>query len=117
MVGEVKMGWIYKDEYVKKKLKMGDVNFIPAGSAFYMVNTGIGQRLQIICSIDASQTIGSSSYHVNQAHCFASSSFSHNCLISNMFSCFSSLFTLLEELIHPLFCSDLTWALLLLHSM
>ncbi|XP_039136721.1 vicilin-like seed storage protein At2g28490 [Dioscorea cayenensis subsp. rotundata] len=61
--GEVKMGWIYKDEYVEKKLKMGDVNFIPAGSAFYMVNTGIGQRLQIICSIDASQTIGSSSYH------------------------------------------------------
>ncbi|KAM0948037.1 putative rmlC-like cupin domain superfamily, rmlC-like jelly roll protein [Dioscorea sansibarensis] len=61
--GEVKMGWIYKDEYVEKKLKMGDVNFIPAGSAFYMVNTGIGQRLQIICSIDASQTIGFNSYH------------------------------------------------------
>ncbi|KAJ0978395.1 hypothetical protein J5N97_013869 [Dioscorea zingiberensis] len=61
--GEVKVGWIYKDDYVEKKLKMGDINYIPAGSAFYMVNTGIGQRLQIICSIDASQTIGFNSYH------------------------------------------------------
>ena len=117
MLGEVKMGWIYKDEYVEKKLKMGDVNFIPAGSAFYMVNTGIGQRLQIICSIDASQTIGFNSYHVNQAHCFGSSSFSYNCLISDKFFRFSSRFTLLEGLIQPLSCLGLAWELLPLHSM
>ena len=51
--GEVKVGWIYKDDLVEKQLKMGDINRIPAGSAFYLVNTGKGQRLHIICSIDA----------------------------------------------------------------
>ncbi|XP_004984460.2 vicilin-like seed storage protein At2g28490 [Setaria italica] len=56
--GEVKVGYIYKDELVERKLKMGDVLHIDAGSTFYMVNTGKGQRLQIICSIDASDSLG-----------------------------------------------------------
>ncbi|RLN42804.1 hypothetical protein C2845_PM01G14290 [Panicum miliaceum] len=56
--GEVKVGYVYKDELVERKLKMGDVLHIDAGSTFYMVNTGKGQRLQIICSIDASDSLG-----------------------------------------------------------
>ncbi|CAN6301002.1 unnamed protein product [Urochloa humidicola] len=56
--GEVKVGYIYKDELVERKLKMGDVLHIDAGSTFYMINTGKGQRLQIICSIDASDSLG-----------------------------------------------------------
>lgn len=56
--GEVKLAWIYKDELVTKKLKMGDVVHIDAGSTFYMVNSGKGQRLHVICSIDASDGLG-----------------------------------------------------------
>lgn len=37
---------------------MGDVYRIPAGSTFYIVNTGKGQRLQIISSIDTSESLG-----------------------------------------------------------
>jgi hypothetical protein len=54
----VKVGYIHKDELVERKLKMGDVLHIDAGSTFYLVNTGKGQRLQIICSIDASDSLG-----------------------------------------------------------
>jgi hypothetical protein len=54
----VKVGYVYKDELVERKLKMGDVLHIDAGSTFYMINTGKGQRLQIICSIDASDSLG-----------------------------------------------------------
>ncbi|XP_006650050.1 vicilin-like seed storage protein At2g28490 [Oryza brachyantha] len=61
-LGEVKVGWIHKDKLVEKKLKMGDVLHIDAGSTFYMVNSGKGQRLKIICSIDASDSIGFSPY-------------------------------------------------------
>jgi hypothetical protein len=39
----VKVAWIYKDELVEKKLKMGNVIHIDAGSTFHMVNTGKGQ--------------------------------------------------------------------------
>nr|CAD1841849.1 unnamed protein product [Ananas comosus var. bracteatus] len=60
--GEVKVGWIHEDALVEKQLKMGDIIHIHAGSTFYMVNTGKGQRLQIICSIDASESIGLSPY-------------------------------------------------------
>ncbi|KAL6902190.1 hypothetical protein ACP4OV_005066 [Aristida adscensionis] len=56
--GEVKVGYIHKDGLVERKLKMGDVLHIDAGSTFYMLNTGKGQRLQIICSIDASDSLG-----------------------------------------------------------
>ncbi|KAF8728603.1 hypothetical protein HU200_017868 [Digitaria exilis] len=52
------VGYIYEDELVERKLKMGDVLHIDAGSTFYMINTGKGQRLQIICSIDASDSLG-----------------------------------------------------------
>ncbi|ONL97789.1 Vicilin-like seed storage protein [Zea mays] len=56
--GEAKVGYIHKDELVERKLKMGDVLHIDAGSTFYMVNPGKGQRLQIICSVDASDSLG-----------------------------------------------------------
>ncbi|KAF8396631.1 hypothetical protein HHK36_018255 [Tetracentron sinense] len=56
--GEAKIGWIYKDELVEKKLKIGDVYRIPAGYTFYMVNIAKGQRLQIVCSIDTSESLG-----------------------------------------------------------
>uniref|UniRef100_A0A0E0D051 Cupin type-1 domain-containing protein n=1 Tax=Oryza meridionalis TaxID=40149 RepID=A0A0E0D051_9ORYZ len=61
-LGEVKVGWMHKDELVEKNLKMGDVLHIDAGSTFYMVNSGKGQRLKIICSIDASDNIGFGPY-------------------------------------------------------
>lgn len=61
----MKVGWIHKDELVVKQLKMGDVLHIDAGSTFYMVNTGKGQRLHIICSIDASDSAGFSPYQVS----------------------------------------------------
>ncbi|XP_068669019.1 vicilin-like seed storage protein At2g28490 [Aristolochia californica] len=56
--GEMRIGWIYKDDLVEKQLKIGDVYRIPPGSAFYIVNTGRGQRLQIICSIDRTESLG-----------------------------------------------------------
>lgn len=68
--GEVKIGWIHNDELVQKQLKMGDVLHIEAGATFYMVNTGKGQRLQIICSIDASDSpIGLGPYQVTCPVC------------------------------------------------
>ncbi|CAM0873070.1 unnamed protein product [Alopecurus aequalis] len=60
--GELKVGWIHKDELVEKTLKMGDVLHIDAGSTFYMLNIGKGQRLQVICSIDASDSAGFGPY-------------------------------------------------------
>ncbi|PON62323.1 Bicupin, oxalate decarboxylase/oxidase [Parasponia andersonii] len=54
--GEAKLGFIYKDELAERRLKIGDLYRIPAGSAFYLVNTGEGQRLQIICSFDTSES-------------------------------------------------------------
>ncbi|KAH9606372.1 hypothetical protein KSS87_017277 [Heliosperma pusillum] len=56
--GEAKIGLIYEDALGERPLKMGDVYRIPAGSTFYIVNTGETQRLQIICSIDASEGLG-----------------------------------------------------------
>ncbi|XP_068640562.1 vicilin-like seed storage protein At2g28490 [Aristolochia californica] len=56
--GDMRIGWIYKDDLVEKQLKIGDVYRIPAGSAFYITNTGRGQRLQIICSMDATENLG-----------------------------------------------------------
>ncbi|KAK7404681.1 hypothetical protein VNO78_05637 [Psophocarpus tetragonolobus] len=60
--GEAKLGFIYDDELVERRLKTGDVYMIPAGTAFYFVNTGEGQRLHIICSIDPSTSLGLDSF-------------------------------------------------------
>lgn len=62
----MKVGWIHKDAYlVEERMKMGDVNVIPAGSAFYFVNVGNDdEKLSIICSIDASGTSEWNSYQV-----------------------------------------------------
>ncbi|PKA61783.1 Vicilin-like antimicrobial peptides 2-2 [Apostasia shenzhenica] len=51
-IGDAKVGWIHKDGLEERRLKAGDILRIPAGHAFYLVNSGKGQRLQIICSID-----------------------------------------------------------------
>ncbi|XP_042958318.1 vicilin-like seed storage protein At2g28490 [Carya illinoinensis] len=56
--GEAKIGLIYKDELGERRLKVGDLYRIPAGSAFYLVNTAEGQRLHIVCSIDPSESLG-----------------------------------------------------------
>ncbi|KAI9076134.1 hypothetical protein K1719_041832 [Acacia pycnantha] len=56
--GEAKLGFIYKDKLAERRLKTGDVYTILAGSVFYLVNTGRGQRLHIICSIDPSESLG-----------------------------------------------------------
>ncbi|GMI89050.1 hypothetical protein like AT2G28490 [Hibiscus trionum] len=55
--GEARVGCIYNDEMVERRLKIGDVYHIPAGSTFYILNPGEGQRLQIICSIDPSESM------------------------------------------------------------
>ncbi|KAE8711410.1 hypothetical protein F3Y22_tig00110294pilonHSYRG00054 [Hibiscus syriacus] len=55
--GEARVGCIYKDEMVERRLKIGDVFPIPAGSTFYILNPGEGQRLHIICSIDPSESL------------------------------------------------------------
>ncbi|KAF5470669.1 hypothetical protein F2P56_011168 [Juglans regia] len=62
--GEAKIGLIYKDELGERRLKTGDLYRIPAGSAFYLVNTAEGQRLHIICSIDPSESLGIGTFQV-----------------------------------------------------
>ncbi|KAL4359434.1 hypothetical protein AHAS_Ahas08G0077000 [Arachis hypogaea] len=56
--GEAKLGFMYRGKLAERTLKMGDVYRIPAGSAFYLVNIGEGQKLHIICSIDPSEAVG-----------------------------------------------------------
>ncbi|XP_010922746.1 vicilin-like seed storage protein At2g28490 [Elaeis guineensis] len=50
--GEAKVGYIYKNKLVEKRLRSGYIDAIPAGSSFYIVNSGKSERLHIICSID-----------------------------------------------------------------
>ncbi|KAK7261391.1 hypothetical protein RIF29_27700 [Crotalaria pallida] len=56
--GEAKVGFVYKRKLVERHMKRGDVYRIPAGSAFYLVNPMEDQRLNIICSIDPSESMG-----------------------------------------------------------
>ncbi|XP_058735043.1 vicilin-like seed storage protein At2g28490 [Vicia villosa] len=58
--GVAKLGFIYGDELEERRLKTGDIYVIPAGSVFYLVNIGEGQRLKVICSIDSSTRFGDS---------------------------------------------------------
>ncbi|CAL5211306.1 unnamed protein product [Lathyrus oleraceus] len=58
--GVAKLGFIYGDELEERRLKTGDIYVIPAGSVFYLVNIGEGQRLHVICSIDSSTSFGDS---------------------------------------------------------
>ncbi|OMO71215.1 Cupin 1 [Corchorus capsularis] len=55
--GEARVGCISKDEMVERRLKIGDLFMIPAGSTFYILNPGEGQRLHMICSIDPSDSL------------------------------------------------------------
>ncbi|KAI8573727.1 hypothetical protein RHMOL_Rhmol01G0298700 [Rhododendron molle] len=56
--GEARVGSIYRDELIEKRLNCGDVYRIPAGSTFYLVNTADGQQLHVICSMEKSDSIG-----------------------------------------------------------
>ncbi|KAI8573723.1 hypothetical protein RHMOL_Rhmol01G0298500 [Rhododendron molle] len=56
--GEARVGSIYRDELIEKRLNCGDVYRIPARSIFYLVNTANGQQLHVICSIEKSDSIG-----------------------------------------------------------
>ncbi|KAL7115696.1 hypothetical protein ACP275_04G198100 [Erythranthe tilingii] len=55
--GEARVGHIYKDELVERSLKVGDIYRIEAGSAFYMINRAEGEKLHVVCSIDASESL------------------------------------------------------------
>ncbi|AES67413.1 vicilin-like seed storage protein At2g28490 [Medicago truncatula] len=57
LTGEAKVGFVNEDELAERDLKKGDVYQIPAGSAFYLLNTGEAQKLHIICSIDPSESL------------------------------------------------------------
>jgi len=63
--GEAKLGLIYKDEFIQRQLRIGDVYRIPAGSTFYIVNSGETQRLHIICSIDPYEGLGIGTFQVH----------------------------------------------------
>ncbi|KAL5831210.1 hypothetical protein ACOSQ4_016564 [Xanthoceras sorbifolium] len=56
--GEARIGSIYRDDLVERKLRTGDIYRISAGSTFYLENTAEKQRLHIICSIDPSESLG-----------------------------------------------------------
>ncbi|KAK2380358.1 vicilin seed storage protein [Trifolium repens] len=56
--GVAKLGFIYGDELEERRIQTGDLYVIPAGSVFYLVNIGEGQRLHVICSIDPSTSLG-----------------------------------------------------------
>lgn len=58
IVGEAKVGYMHKNDLKERKLKSGDVYRIPAGSAFYLLNTHNESSLHIICSIDPSEGLG-----------------------------------------------------------
>ncbi|KAK1588048.1 hypothetical protein Q3G72_019391 [Acer saccharum] len=60
--GEARIGSIYKDDLVEKKLKTGDIYHVLAGSTFYLENTRERQRLHIVCSIDPSESLGLGSF-------------------------------------------------------
>lgn len=62
--GEARVGHIYKDELVERRLRMGDIYRIEAGSAFYLMNKAEGQRLSVVCSIDTSQGLGLQTFQV-----------------------------------------------------
>lgn len=64
VTGEAKIGSIRNDELVEQQLKTGDLYTIDAGSVFYIENTGEGQRLQIICSIDTSESLNWHAFQV-----------------------------------------------------
>ncbi|XP_059664423.1 vicilin-like seed storage protein At2g28490 [Cornus florida] len=55
--GEARVGSIYKDDLVEKRLTAGDLYRIPAGSAFYLVNPQDRQKLHVICSVDTSESL------------------------------------------------------------
>ncbi|XP_020590037.1 vicilin-like seed storage protein At2g28490 [Phalaenopsis equestris] len=65
--GEAKAGWIHEDDLVERQLKPGDVLHVPAGSAFYFVNTRKDQKLQFIGALESleSDLIGGSAFFID----------------------------------------------------
>ncbi|KAK1588718.1 hypothetical protein Q3G72_026384 [Acer saccharum] len=66
--GEARIGSIYRDDLVEKKLKTGDIYHVSAGSTFYLENTRERQRLHIVCSIDPSESLGLGSFQAGGTH-------------------------------------------------
>ncbi|XP_015952363.3 vicilin-like seed storage protein At2g28490 [Arachis duranensis] len=61
--GEVKLGYMNGDELAERRLKSGDIYVIPAGSPFYLLNIGQGQRLHMVCSITPVQGTPTPTFH------------------------------------------------------
>ncbi|KAL6199991.1 hypothetical protein ACLB2K_029773 [Fragaria x ananassa] len=56
-VGQGNLGLVHHHELGERQLKAGDVHRIPAGSTFYLHNAREHQRLQIILSVDTSDSL------------------------------------------------------------
>ncbi|XP_062017430.1 vicilin-like seed storage protein At2g28490 [Rosa rugosa] len=55
--GQANVGLVRQHELGERQLKAGDLYRIPAGSTFYLQNVGEGQRLELILSIDTSDSL------------------------------------------------------------
>ncbi|XP_062016774.1 vicilin-like seed storage protein At2g28490 [Rosa rugosa] len=55
--GQANVGLVHRQELGERQLKAGDVYRIPAGSTFYLQNVRENRRLQIILSIDTSDSL------------------------------------------------------------
>ncbi|XP_050370452.1 vicilin-like seed storage protein At2g28490 [Argentina anserina] len=55
--GQANVGLVHRNELGERQLKAGDVYRIPAGSTFYLQNVRENQRLQIILSVDTSDSL------------------------------------------------------------
>ncbi|XP_004309901.1 PREDICTED: vicilin-like antimicrobial peptides 2-2-like [Fragaria vesca subsp. vesca] len=55
--GQGNLGLVHHHELGERQLKAGDVHRIPAGSTFYLHNAREHQRLQIILSVDTSDSL------------------------------------------------------------
>ncbi|KAM5584004.1 vicilin-like seed storage protein [Rosa sericea] len=55
--GQANVGLVHRHELGERQLKAGDLYRIPAGSTFYLQNVGEGQRLELILSIDTSDSL------------------------------------------------------------
>ncbi|XP_051143807.1 vicilin-like seed storage protein At2g28490 [Andrographis paniculata] len=92
--GEAIVGNIHKDELVERRLKMGDIYRIAAGSAFYLVNTAEGQRLHVICSIAPTESAG---WHTFQPFYIGGGAFPRSVLAGFDHTTLSTAFNVSEE--------------------
>ncbi|XP_050368932.1 vicilin-like seed storage protein At2g28490 [Argentina anserina] len=55
--GQANVGLVRHHELGERQLRAGDIYRIPSGSTFYLQNVGEGQRLELILSIDTSDSL------------------------------------------------------------